>query len=558
MRPAQNCRGFDAASRIVGRTFVAGLAVGLGLAFLLSTGCAPSNSAARERTLVFTGLAGEPDTLNPLVNPSDDLRNLSHLYMSLLVESDDHGNLIPELAEQVPTVQNGGISADCRTIVYHLRPSLRWQDGAPLGARDVVFTYRAVMNPANNVPTRVGYAEVDGIRAPDARTVVVHLRRCFSPIVAYFLGPQGIAAILPEHLLARYANLNRVAYNQAPIGSGPFRVVKWKHGDAIEFAANPLYWRGRPGIDRMVYRIVPDPNTRLEQLQTGEVDAYFDVDPQLLPQLRTVPGARITMTPLDDIHVLQFNLRDSVAGDAGVRQAIARAIDRPRLIAAATHGAGIVVDGDQPRNGWAYDARLPATPYDPSAARRLLDEAGWRVGSRGVRMKDGKPLDVTLAIAPQGINGSALVATVVQHYLADVGIAVTIKQYPPALVWGPKAAGGILASGRYQLAYNAWWVLGPDPDDTWNFACEEFPPAGQNNYFWCDRSADAAMHDALATFDRTRRVRDYAVVQRALVRDLPELALWQVRMPDAYRNTLKGVAPSPAGSTFWNAWSWRL
>ena len=520
--------------------------------------CNSNAGRGRNQTLVFTGLAGEPDTLNPLVTSSSDLDNLSHLYMSLLVDSDDRARLIPEIAREVPTVQNGGISRDGRTITYRLRRGARWQDGKPLTARDVLFSYRAVMNPANNVLTRVGYAQVDAIRAPDPYTVVIRLREPFSPFVSYFFGPQGIFKLLPEHLLAQYPVLNRVPYNQRPIGSGPYRVVAWKHGDSIVFEANPDYWRGKPRISRLIYRIIPDPNTRMEQLRTGEAGAYFDVDPQLLPQVRAISGVHVIMTPVNDMHVLQFNTVGPVVGDVRVRRAIAMAIDRKKLLAAATHGAGLIVEGDQPANGWARDAGLRGIPYDPQGASRLLDDAGWHMGPGGIRERDGRPLELTIAIAPQGINGSALVATVIQRYLHDAGIAATIKQYPPGLMWEPRPAGGILASGKYQLAYNAWWTLGPDPDDTFNFACEQIPPAGENNYFWCNKRADAAMHDALKTLDRASRRRDYAVVQRELVRDIPELTLWQVRMPDAFRVRVKNVAPSPAGSTFWNAWSWSI
>ncbi len=345
-----------------------------------------------ERTLVFTGMAGEPDTLNPLISASSDLFSLSHLYMSLLVESDGKGRLIPDIARSVPVLGNG-ISKDGRTIVYHLRRGLRWQDGAPLTARDVVFSYHAVMNPVNNVLTRVGYAEVDRIRAPNDTTVVIHLRRPFSPIVSYFFGPQGGPAIMPAHLLDKYEDLNRVAYNQRPVGSGPFRVVEWRHGDRVILEANPLYWRGRPHIDRIVYRIIPDPNTRTEELQSDEVDAYFDVDPQMLPTLRASSMVRIVMTPVNDVHVLEFNLRDPVVGDVRVRRAVAHAIDREKLMQVATHGAGIALEGDQPRNGWAYDPRLDRIRYDPQTARRLLEQSGWHMGPGGIRSRKGRLLE---------------------------------------------------------------------------------------------------------------------------------------------------------------------
>jgi peptide/nickel transport system substrate-binding protein len=529
--------------------------------WLLALLCACSTTVKQEgagRTLVFTGLAGEPDSLNPLLSAMSDVDSLSHLYMSYLLESDDRGQLIPEIADRIPTQANGGISPDGKTITYHLRHGVLWQDGVPLTARDVVFSYRAVMNPATNVPIRVGYSVVESARAVRDDTVVLHLRRPFSPLLSYFFGPQGVAAIMPEHLLGRYHDLNRVSYNQAPIGSGPFRVVQWRHGDAVTFAANPLYWRGKPRIPKVVFRLIPDPNTRLQQLQTGEADAYFDVDPQLLPQLRSLPGVHIALTPVNDLHVLRFNVRDSIVGDVRVRRAIAMAIDRRRLIAAATHGSGLIVNGDQPRNGWAYDGSLPQPAYDQAAAKKLLDTAGWTMQSNGTRAKGGRPLDLTLTISPQNINGSALVAVVIQQYLRSIGIGLTIKQVPAGSLWAPAAAGGVLASGRYQLAYDAWWILGPDPDDSWNFGCDQIPPHGENYYFWCNRQADAAVYHALATYDQAARIADYAVVQREVLTDMPELTLWQVQMPNAYRSALHGVAPSPFGSAFWNAWSWTL
>ncbi|HET6276589.1 MAG TPA: peptide ABC transporter substrate-binding protein [Candidatus Cybelea sp.] len=518
----------------------------LRVALLASALAACTHSGARHTsgsTLVFSGLAGEPDSLNPMLSNEADELNFSHLYMSYLIENDDRGNALGEIAAQVPSLENGGISPDERTVTYHLRRNVRWQDGRPLTARDILFSYRAIVDRRNNVATRVGYEEVQRIAAPDPYTVVVRLRRRFAPFVQYFFGPQGDGAIMPEHVLAGVADLNHAAYNERPLGSGPFRVVSWQRGDAVILEANPFYWRGKPRIERLVYRIIADPNTRLQALRTGEADAYFDVDPQLLPQLRALSGVHVALTPVNDLHVLRFNLRDPALSDLGVRRAIAMAIDRKTLIAAATHGSGIAVDADQPSNGWAYDAATAATPYDPVAARKLLH---------------GRSLDLTLAIAPQIINGSQLVAAILQENLRRIGVRVTVKQYPSGMFYATPALGGVLAAGRFQLAYDAWWVLGNDPDDSWNFACAQRPPAGLNYSMWCDARADAAMRDAMNTVVRDRRRADYAVVQRAIASQLAVFTLWQVQIPNAYRSYVHGIAPSPAGSTFWNAWSWTI
>ncbi len=521
------------------RTFFA-----LFAAAVLCAGCTRAGDRrAAGAQLVFSGLAGEPDTLNPMLSNEADELNFSHLYMSYLVENDDRNRTIPEIAQEVPTLVNGGISRDLRTITYYLRPNVRWQDGAPLTARDVVFSYREIVDRRNNVATRVGYEEVQSIRAAGDRTVVVRLRRRFAPFIQYFFGPQGVGAIMPEHLLEGKADLNHIAYNELPVGSGPFRVVRWNRGDSVVLDANPLYWRGRPHIDRLIYRIIPDANTRLQVLRTGEADAYFDVDPELLPQVRSIPGVRVALTPVNDLHLLRFNLRDPALRDPNVRTAIALAVDRRTLVTAATHDSGLIVNADQPINGWAYDAAAPSLRYDPAAARRLLR---------------GRSLDLTLAIAPQIIAGSSEVATIVQEDLRRVGIRATIKQYPSGMFYAPAAEGGVLAGGRFALAYDAWWVLGSDPDDSWNVGCAQLPPAGLNYSWWCDSAADAAGRDALATVDRSRRTADYAIVQRAIARELPFFTLWQVQIPNAYRAYVKGIAPAPFGSTFWNAWEWTI
>ena len=131
-----------------------------------------------------------------------------------------------------------------------------------------------------------------------------------------------------------------------------------------------------------------------------------------------IAATHIALTPVNNLHVLRFNLRDPALRDVSVRRAIAMAIDRATLIAAATHGSGVLVNADQPRNGWAYDATIPSVPYDPQVARRLLS---------------GRRFDLTLAIAPQIINGSPLVASVIQEDLRRIGIRAVIKQYPSGM-----------------------------------------------------------------------------------------------------------------------------
>ena len=159
-------------------------------------------------------------------------------------------------------------------MIYRLRHDVRWQDGTPLTSRDVEFTYHAIMNPANTIASQFGY-EIASVNARDPYTVVVTLKRPYSPILSQFFGADNNYAILPAHLLARYQNLDRVAFGSDPVGSGPYAVETWARGDHITWRANGGYYAGRPAIDRITLRFIHDVSTIVTQLLTHEIDAAF-------------------------------------------------------------------------------------------------------------------------------------------------------------------------------------------------------------------------------------------------------------------------------------------
>src|SRR5579864_6432705 len=267
----------------------------IALFFIALTGCTKvstgvGNSGNQSAAGPVTGVLryaeiAEPDSLSTLLSTQVVTVDLSYLMFSYFFNVDDHNNFVPEIATVVPTLANGGISSDGKTITYHLRRGVRWQDGAPLTSRDIVFTFQAIMNPRNNVQVRTGYDQIANVEAKDDYTVVVHMKSVFSPIVAYFMGVQGGFSILPEHLLSQYPDLNHVAWNSAPIGSGPFKFKEWLHGDHITVEANPLYWRGPPHLKQITFHVVSDTNTIVTELQTHEIDAWFRADPAKYGQL---------------------------------------------------------------------------------------------------------------------------------------------------------------------------------------------------------------------------------------------------------------------------------
>lgn len=496
----------------------------------------------------------EPESLSTLLSTQIVTADVSYLVFSYFFNIDDHDNFVPEIATEVPNIQNGGISADGKTITYHMRHGVTWQDGAPLTARDVVFTFHAIMNPRNNTQLRTGYDQIADVVALDDHTVVVHMKSVFAPIVAYFMSLQGGFSILPAHLLAQYPDLNHVAWNNAPVGSGPFKFVEWVHGDHITLEANPTYWRGPPHLKKIIFRILPDTNTIVTQLQTHEIDAWFRADPGKYDQLTTFPGYKVYVSAENVFGHLDFNTKDPILKAVDVRQALESAIDRQRLVKDATNAVFQPTDTDQSVFSWANDHHAPYFGYNPAKAAALLDAAGWKPGPDGIRVKNGTRLSLQLSyIGGQSIGEK--VAGLIQQEAKAVGIEITQKTYPANLYFASAQSGGILNSGKYQLAYYGW-VSGVDPDNSSLYRCNQFPPQGQNSIFWCDPVLEAAEIDALGNMDQERRKKDYQVISRELGEQAPTVFLFAERRVDVVPDQFQGFKASPAESAFWNAWQW--
>lgn len=524
----------------------------LASATALLWGCGQQKTGAASFTIVQER---EPSALDPLLLNGTATIEWSLLAFSYLTKFDDRGKLVGDVATGVPSLGNGGISKDGLTIVYHLRKGVRWQDGAPLTARDCVFSIAAVLNPRNNVQSRYAYDQVVSARARDDYTLVLRMRKPFAPALSVVLSVQGFP-ILPAHLLAKLPELNDVDFNAHPIGSGPYRVLDWARGDRVTLAANPDYWRGSPSIKRLVVRFAPNPNTGLRELRTGEADGYFNADKSVYPQLLALNGVRVTRTPIDAVGSIIFNTADGPTRDPLVRHALALALDIPSIVAKTYHGA---LDAREPGRGlfeWAFDrAVLRDAPYDPAQARRLLDAAGWRLGPDGFRTKSGKRLEVLLIIQAEN-PGDAVIGNLVHAYESAVGASVQLKSYAVTQFVAPANLGGPVYGGKFQMALYDF-VPGDDPDVTDQFSCANVPPNGYNKSRLCDPRVDAVLREGNSTFEGPARMRAYARLQHLLVEDQPLVLLYQNRQLNAFSTRLHNQTTSLSGA-FWNVTGWSL
>jgi peptide/nickel transport system substrate-binding protein len=511
----------------------------LGACVLVFAACSKAGVPAQPHgSTLVVAVPAEPVSLNPLYLEGELGYVISELGYSYLTNYDAHGSVVPDLANQVPTLANGGISRDGTRITYRLRRGVRWADGAALTSRDVAFTYRAIMNPANAIPSRYGYDRVAGVDAPDDRTVVVRLRSSYSPIVSYFFGGDSNYPILPAHLLAALRNLNHASFGDAPVGSGPYAFARWSRGDYISAKANPSYFAGRPAIDRVTLRFLHDSSTTVAQLMTREVDATFFADVTRIATLREIPDHRIVVTPVPYFYALLFNVTDPLVGDRAVRRAFAGAIDRRALVAKMTHGLYDAGTGMRGLFTWAFDPRVGNVPYDPRAAEAALASEGWIPGPDGIRVKGGRRLELELALRT-GMEIDAGFATLIAAQERAVGIDVTLKQYAREQFL---ALGGPITQGRYQIALYGY-QSSYDPDVSWLLACSQRGPHGFNDARYCNAAVDRALRDAAASFDRATRARDYRFVQRQILTDLPYEFLCQISEIDVIPSRLQGYDP---------------
>ncbi|MEO7040325.1 MAG: peptide ABC transporter substrate-binding protein, partial [Candidatus Elarobacter sp.] len=379
------------------------------------------------------GSLSDPDSLNPLLSAFQISTDLSMFWAGYLFNYSDANQLVPELATQVPTLQNGGIAKDGLTITYHLRKGVQWQDGAPFDASDVVFTWQAVMNPNNNVQTRTGYDDIRTIETRDPHTVVVRLKRAYAPFVDTFLTMGSTPyPVLPKHLLAGDHDINRLPYNSKPIGTGPFIVQEWHRGQTLRMIANPHYWRGPPKLSAVEYHVIPDENTLTTSMRTHELDLWYNASSTNYPTASKIDGTRAVLTPFTQYSQLGFNTARPLLSDPNVRRALTYATDRKRLIDTVTYGVNVLGEGDQPAFGWAHDPRLRSIPFDPSRARAILDAAGWRPGPDGVRVKNGQRLHLIFANTSGNAVGVRM-TVLLQAAWHDVGVESEVKQYASAL-----------------------------------------------------------------------------------------------------------------------------
>ncbi|WP_317996791.1 peptide ABC transporter substrate-binding protein [Vulcanimicrobium alpinum] len=480
------------------------------------------------------------DSLNPHLATALTLGYLSQLTMAYLVRYGHDNKPIPELATSVPTQANGGISRDGKTITWHLRRGVKWSDGVPFDADDVVFSTSVVNNPANNEVGRDGWDQIVKVDEPDKYTVVYHLNRPYASYLPTFFGSAGAnPCILPKHLLSNLPNINTAPYNSKPVGIGPFRYAEWVRGDHVTLERNPFYWRGQPKLEKVIFKIIPDRNTLQTQLQTGEVDLWAFVPSAYVERVTAFPNVAHTRAPgFLYVHV-DFNTSHAVLRDLAVREALRYATDRKLLRDKQNHGVGILQESPLTPVSPLYSP-IPEVPHDVAKANALLDRAGWKRGPDGIRAKNGTRLELDYGSVAGSQDIDARIE-LLRSMWSQIGVALNVKHYASPQFF--QVTGGILYGGKWDVTSFSWQVT-PDSDLNPQNACGTIPPKGQNVTRLCDRQLDASLTALKETYDEKQRKALVARITRRVSELVPYFVLWIFEDVHVFNRDLAGFHPN--------------
>ncbi len=476
--------------------------------------------------------AGDPASLVPFVAIDQEIIALDTLFCQTLVGLSAENRDVPILVTRLPSRRNGDISADGTQVTYHLRPDARFADGVPLTSADVAFTYRAIFDPRNRATSVEPYRRVVALRTPDAHTVVMRLRAPWNAAVHVLFAQADFAyGILPKHAFTD-TKIVGSAWENAPFGTGPFRVKSWLRGDRIVLEPNP-YYRPRPKLAQIVLQIVPNLNSNFVALRSGAADVGT-LTAENVEQAQRTPGIQVLRFPENATRMLYLQTRVSPTRDVGVRRAIAHALDYHALSAAWRNEFRAATSFLPPPIVRWNSVAIAAYPYDPILAGRELDSAGWTM-RHGVRSKNGAPLGGLIGVNSEDpIN--VRIATLVQAQLAAVGMQTSIKANPTRIWFSPN---GLLRNGKATIVGESW-VGGSDPEQSLNLRCVEAVHGGDNHSFYCSRRFEALFDDQARTPDETRRDRDFDAMQVLIHDDVPVIPLY-------YEDRLIGVNARVSG-----------
>ncbi|GAB4492228.1 MAG: peptide ABC transporter substrate-binding protein [Anaerolineales bacterium] len=506
---------------------------------------------------VIVGTPQEPGTLSPLLAAGtiDDV--IGAFIVEGLVGIDADGNYVPVLAESLPTVSEDGL-----VLTYNLKKGLKWSDGNDFVCADVQFTLDAILSDLSGAST-AGYRDIESIECTDDYTAVVTMADVYAPYLRLF------SYIVPR-AAGELDKMDTWEYNRAPIGTGPWVVKDWKAGDYIELAPNPYYREeGKPYLDKVIVKILPSREVGMQLLGTGEVTTLWDLTEADFATIESLPGVTWagTLYGSGENELLVFNLGPTdgsapadpsvsphpILSDLRVRQAIQYAIDKQLL--ADTLLFGNVKVGTTVLPSGPFACPQPPSEFNPEKAKALLEEAGWKVGTDGIREKDGLRLSLKISTTT-GNQLREQTEQVLIEMMREVGIEFVIDNMPSDMLFASWSSDGARKKGRFDiLMYTTGAGIDPDSHLFSNYHSARIPSAdndGAGNNFsrYINADVDQWIDDAAYSPSMEERKELYCKVAAQINADLPRVFLYERLILSGYRENLQNFRVSPGYADF--------
>jgi peptide/nickel transport system substrate-binding protein len=508
------------------RRFIAGSA-GVVLALAVATASwSAAGPTPKKGGVLRVGRVADVVTFDPVFQTDNMSIWAKLLVFQLLVRPNAKGTgVVPDLADHWTTSKDG------KTWTFHIRSGAKFSDGSPVTSGDVKFTFDRVINSKGSWGASL-FPKMT-VSAPSAQTVVFKTKQAWAP----FLDDISVhaAAIVPKKY---FTKVGASTFGDKPIGSGPFVVAQWLKGNKVVLKRNPYFWdKTRPYLDEVDLLVLPDDNTRMLKLQSGEIDVGEDVPFNQIGKLKTQPGMGVLLQPLLRIDWIQFNEKSPKFKSAKVRQAINVAVDKQAIVKSVLFGYGELPTSFLPKMHYADTANKPY-PFDTAKAKKLLSQSPYPNG-----------FTTTLTVV-SGDTIGAQVATIVKAQLKQIGIDVQIQQLEGATQYND------LALGKYELAegYMTSDILDPSELIAYAGAGDQ----GSNSVWtWYDnKQVDKLAADALGQIDPKKREAMYLAMQRQIWKDAPYLWLYWSPGRTAVRSNVHGYAKLPTGN-YWLEDVWK-
>ena len=507
------------------------------------------------RGQVVAGISQEPTVLNPLMPHIEVDEGVYWAVYSPLWGVDEKANFFPQLAVEVPSQENGGISKDGLGWTIKLREGVKWHDGQPFTAEDVKYTLDLLNNPDFRANKRQGHELVRDVVVKSPTEISWRMAKVYAPYMAIL----AWTFIVPKHVVAKAGNPNDSQLNTHPVGTGPFTWQERVAGDHITVAANHDFFGDGPHLERLIIKYIPDLTVLYTQFQTGDIDyiGLQGITADHFKEASKLADRKVQPIPTATIENIGFNLGKPQFTDLAVREALYYAIDKQSLVEQIYYGLPRPAESYLPVESWAFNADLPKHSYDPDKAKAMLDAAGWSMGADGVRAKNGVKLAFTNSTTA-GNQLRELAQQLIQQNWQDVGVKMDIHNLPPAVMWGDYW----MMSKFDSVIVGIGFMIGPDPDATDYFGGQQTPAkggSGQNTTQYDNPEVDQLLAKGSSTLDRSARRAAYIRMQEVVRHDLPFLPLFQYATVEGTKARLKGYVPSiNVQSNLWNVhdWTW--